>query len=402
MSEYSQNFGSILKEARERAGFDVNTLARRLHIRADILLTIEEADFANMPASGYTRNMIRSYARSVGVNQNEISAQYLSELKAYERATSKTHDSDYLEVRNNPKSQQQRYRNNGGSGNRRTYADDRRYNNRTPDYSDDRFSSRTSRSSSINGNTQKSSSSSISDRVINGRRERTTKSMSATPSLGKMPLLKNASLQNINKQSVIAVISVAVILILVIVICVMVFGPKNSDVEELPAMPISGLTDTSNKADESTNSTTTRETTKATFEFSVETGEKSWITVVNGDETVYAGVATSETKSFDVTSTLTFTTANPTPVTCKVDGKEVELTKSGTNYTYTLNFEEYKAEKDAASNSTTSGSATSNSSGSSNASSTSSGSGTSSGTSSTNSTSSSSSSGSSSNRSSTQ
>lgn len=358
MIEDNRHFGSILKEAREKSGFDVGTLARRLHIRADILMTIEDSDFENMPASGYARNMIRSYARTVGLNQNEICSLYLNQLKQYENTTSSAGTFEVIESRNSSRKATDHYRNTSRAGNRRTYTEDRRYNNRTPDYKSEKYS---------RGNASNSQRNSSRSRDRSGRnKERTTRSMSTTPNLGKMPLLKSASIQSINKQSVIAILSVAIILILVIVICVMLFGPKNSDVDELPTMPISGLTDTSNKPVDVGSNNETRQVTKATFEFTVEAGAQSWITVVNGEETVYAGVASGETKSFDCTTTLTFSTANPTPVTCKVNGKEVELIKSGNNYIYELDFEKYKAEVEGASSSTTSstdsaGSSTSNS-----------------------------------------
>lgn len=346
MIEDNRHFGSILKEAREKSGFDVGTLARRLHIRADILMTIEDSDFKNMPASGYARNMIRSYARTVGLNQNEICSLYLNQLKQYENATSSAGSFEVIESRNSSRRASEQYRNTSRSGNRRTYTEDRRYNNRTPDYNSEKYS---------RGNASNSQRSSSRSRDRSSRnKERTTRSMSTTPNLGKMPLLKSASIQNINKQSVIAILSVAIILILIIVICVMLFGPKKSDVDELPTMPISGLTDTSNKSVDVGSNTETRQVTKATFEFTVESGAQSWITVVNGEETVYAGVASGETKSFDCTTTLTFSTANPTPVTCKVNGKEVELTKSGNYYIYELDFAKYKAEVEGSNSSSSS------------------------------------------------
>lgn len=347
MIEDNRHFGGILKEARERSGFDVGTLARRLHIRADILMTIEDSDFANMPASGYARNMIRSYARTVGLNQNEMCSLYLSQLKTYEDTTS---HAPAFEIAQSSKvdrrSTTQDKSPATSAGNRRTYTEERRYNNRTPNYQDEKYSGRHNTGSTRNGSKTRER--------INRSKDRSTKSMSTTPNLGKMPLLKSASIQNINKQSVIAILSVAVILILVIVICVMLFGPKKSEVDELPTMPISGLTDTSNKSEDVGSNSATRQVTKATFEFTVEAGAQSWITVVNGDETVYAGVASGETKSFDCTTTLTFSTANPTPVTCKVNGNEVELTKTGNNYIYELDFAKYKAEVEGTSSSSSS------------------------------------------------
>ncbi len=42
------DFGSQLRRARTRKGLDVNTVARRLRIRPDIIQAIEESDFDRM------------------------------------------------------------------------------------------------------------------------------------------------------------------------------------------------------------------------------------------------------------------------------------------------------------------------------------------------------------------
>ena len=65
-------FGTILREARERKGYDLATAARRLRIRPDILRAIEEDDFSRMPPRGYARNMVNAYARLVGLNLSLI------------------------------------------------------------------------------------------------------------------------------------------------------------------------------------------------------------------------------------------------------------------------------------------------------------------------------------------
>ena len=52
------SFGTVLREARERKGYDVQSAARRLRIRPDILRALENNDFSRLPARGYTRNMV--------------------------------------------------------------------------------------------------------------------------------------------------------------------------------------------------------------------------------------------------------------------------------------------------------------------------------------------------------
>lgn len=82
MSQVS--FGMILRDARERKGYDVATVARRLRIRPDILQAIEASDFSRMPPRGYTRNMVNAYARFLGLNPTEMTHMYLDECYAYQ------------------------------------------------------------------------------------------------------------------------------------------------------------------------------------------------------------------------------------------------------------------------------------------------------------------------------
>lgn len=83
--------GMVLREARERKGYELATVARRLRIRPDILRAIENNDFSLMPPRGYTRNMVNAYARLLGLNPTEIVNMYLDEAYAHqvERARDK-------------------------------------------------------------------------------------------------------------------------------------------------------------------------------------------------------------------------------------------------------------------------------------------------------------------------
>lgn len=86
-------FGTILREARERKGYDLAQAARRLRIRPDILRAIEEDDFSRMPPRGYTRNMVNAYARLVGLNPTEMTRMYLDEAYAYQVGRARTSQS---------------------------------------------------------------------------------------------------------------------------------------------------------------------------------------------------------------------------------------------------------------------------------------------------------------------
>lgn len=73
----SMKFGDVLREARERSGEDIMSIARRIRIRPDILERIEASDLDNMPPRGYSRNMINAYARYLGLNPTEVVKMYL-------------------------------------------------------------------------------------------------------------------------------------------------------------------------------------------------------------------------------------------------------------------------------------------------------------------------------------
>ena len=72
------NFGDMLRQARERSGEDILSVARRIRIRPDILERIEASDLDNMPPRGYARNMINAYARYLGLNPTELVKMYLN------------------------------------------------------------------------------------------------------------------------------------------------------------------------------------------------------------------------------------------------------------------------------------------------------------------------------------
>ncbi|WP_350455241.1 helix-turn-helix domain-containing protein [Slackia heliotrinireducens] len=83
MAEAPQ-FGAILRQAREDSGEDLNTVARRIRIRPDILERIEESDLDGMPPRGYSRNMINAYARYLGLNPTELVKMYLDAQYAHQ------------------------------------------------------------------------------------------------------------------------------------------------------------------------------------------------------------------------------------------------------------------------------------------------------------------------------
>lgn len=96
------SFGNVLKEARLARGLDLTAVSRELRIRQDIIVAIENSDFARMPSRGYARNMIIAYARLVGLNPQDVSRMYLDQEYAYQ--VEQTHRSvgDTIQMHNEP------------------------------------------------------------------------------------------------------------------------------------------------------------------------------------------------------------------------------------------------------------------------------------------------------------
>ncbi|MCF0104908.1 MAG: helix-turn-helix domain-containing protein [Eggerthellaceae bacterium] len=77
------SYNKILRSARISKNIGIDNVARNLKIRADIVNTLEEGDFEHLPSTGFTRNMVFSYARFLGLDGAALSQQYLSESNAY-------------------------------------------------------------------------------------------------------------------------------------------------------------------------------------------------------------------------------------------------------------------------------------------------------------------------------
>lgn len=96
------SFGNVLKEARLARGLDLTAVSRELRIRQDIIVAIENSDFARMPSRGYARNMIIAYARLVGLNPQDVSRMYLDQEYAYQVEQAHRSVGDTIQMHNKP------------------------------------------------------------------------------------------------------------------------------------------------------------------------------------------------------------------------------------------------------------------------------------------------------------
>ena len=80
-----ETFGGRLAAARMKKGLSIDQVSGALRIRSSILEALEDCDFTHMPLKGYSRNMVSSYARYVGLNSTELTEQFLREYHEFER-----------------------------------------------------------------------------------------------------------------------------------------------------------------------------------------------------------------------------------------------------------------------------------------------------------------------------
>lgn len=339
-----RSYGDYLREARERKGIDLVSMARVLHIRPDIVGAIENADFNKMPAHGYSKNMVRAYARQMGLDESRISQLYAQERDAFDGIPSSRGArpsparSDARSRRLNEPSQRISASRSVRSGAR---SQSLSRSTGVPEKRDDRRASRPvpERSSSFSdlmgsfGRSSTPKQSMVRSSFTQGGRS--PHGASRAPRSGSF----NApSLPALNLPVILAVVGA----VLVIIIAVVLLNGGKQSVSDVPDIPISGLTDTSATDETSQVPQLEAAPSSAVFSFSVEEGGQSWISVtLDGSSTpAYAAVAEGPvSEDFEVTGTLTFQTANIAPVTLTVDGEEVTpVADSSGMYTYTVDF----------------------------------------------------------------
>lgn len=345
------NFGDVLRVARERAGIDVASAARELRIRPDIVRAIEDADFSRMPPRGYTRNMVNAYARMLGLNPSEITNLYLSEVYAYEVGRAR---GDTVRGRLRPAVSDRR----GGS--RSTGRTERMHRDRyaASDGEDLYGEGRTSAlghkmySDSPRGQFFQSNPAgrTLQQRAAADRTHPTRHT--ALPGNQYTNFYAGPSTSGGVRSRLPIIIAVAVILVLAIVILMLAFGRGGGSAQtDVPTVPVTGIADTTGDSQSTSEDQTANETTQPvaptsmSVSYEVAAGASPWIEVYeNGSTTVSAGVVTGPAdETFDVTGTLTISTAQPGNVTVLVEGEAVELTDDDGDgmYTYTADFNAY-------------------------------------------------------------
>lgn len=347
------SFGEILRDARIRRGMDLSTVARKLRVRADILAAIEESDFSRMPARGHAKSMIAAYARLVGVNPGEMTRRYLDEVYAFEVGRVRSRSSaSARETARGAAYDPSRQRTSGRGSSARNREARESMRGEAPQ-------ARALRGESMREGDRSYRSGSARDRVSDrplrtaGQGRVYEQSRVHSSRGAKLPTASThytnlvaapKGIRGASGTSGKTFLVAGVILLLVLVLVLMlVFGGKDEKTsEQLPSVPVSGLTDTSTPTASEDNSVPTAPTS-AVFAYKVAAGSSAYIEVyVDGAErpSEAATVEGEATNRYEVTGTLKFVTTNPEAVTLTVDGASVEPEdgKGSGVYTYTVDF----------------------------------------------------------------
>ena len=375
-------FGSILREARERKGMDVQSAARKLRIRPDILRAIENNDFSRMPPRGYTRNMVNAYARLVGLNPSEITQMFLDEQYAYQvgrsrsEADSPTHVSGRKSVSSSrsSRSQQRSSREDAREGSQRRRSEQGRPS-RTPSGRSRQQRPEAYRES-LASRAARADDSARKGKIGSTLTTQFTNFYSGSASMGS-----SAGRTTRAPYLIVA----AVILVLLVIIIAMAFGNHGSSAsQDVPKVPVTGVTDTSADGSGTSSTESAAETAASTVavptsvkvEYKLASGQQAYVVITNDDESTESMLTGPVSETVEVSGTWSLATYVSDAFTVTMDGKEVSFEVDSTTGmpTATVNFSDYlqtwasehpNVKVDLAQSSTTSGSSTTSSSGSS-------------------------------------
>lgn len=89
----SRPVGEQLRAARERRGMDRQEVADQLHLRPSIIRAIEESDYETMPADLFLKGYVRSYARLIDQDADDLVARLDQELEPFRQETEESEPS---------------------------------------------------------------------------------------------------------------------------------------------------------------------------------------------------------------------------------------------------------------------------------------------------------------------
>jgi len=78
-----ESVGEFFRQVRETKGLTVDEVASKTRIRADFVQAIEEGNFAKLPDQVFARGFVRSYARSLGLDEEDAIHRFVQSAGAF-------------------------------------------------------------------------------------------------------------------------------------------------------------------------------------------------------------------------------------------------------------------------------------------------------------------------------
>lgn len=364
------SFGTVLREARERKGYDVQSAARRLRIRPDILRALENNDFSRLPARGYTRNMVNAYAKLVGLNPADITRMYLDDAYAYQvgRTRGESDSPAHVSGRRSVSRGDGRHEGRGQVSQRSSrYGEERSGDGRRSQRTQRAQRQGTQRMSRRDQQPQREYRESLASRAARAENESRRSNHFGGAVTTQFTNFYSGSQNNTGRgmQARLPYVAVIVIILLLLVIIVaLAFGNRGAtSSQDVAKVPITGVTDTSadgtgvsqensnNNTGNNGNDSETKASSTATVptsvkvEYKLAKGQQAYVVITQDGQATEQMLTGPKDETVDVTGTWSLATWVSSGFTVTMDGKEVEFTSDATTGmpTATVNFKDYLA-----------------------------------------------------------
>lgn len=341
------SFGNVLKEARLARGLDLAAVSRELRIRQDIIVAIENSDFARMPSRGYARNMIIAYARLVGLNPQDVSRMYLDQEYAYQVEQAHRSVGDTIQMHNEPYRRGSENSTNGQTG-RIPRSEYRSKNSNSSSRNGLGYSSQTNQRNlydgSSNGFGRRMYSQNADEPPYAPRNNAPVAHRARRSAMadGRYTNLYTApkNIPNPNRQRNI-IIGVVIAVVLVIILIVALFLTHRS--EPQTNIPVTGVDVTAQQQTEDTTQTqepVETPPTEFTLRYEVADGSETYIEVYVDDNVEESSTVTGPAQqTYTSSGKIRFVATETDGVTLYINDEAVELTTNDSgivNTTYTF------------------------------------------------------------------
>lgn len=78
-----ESIGEFFRQVRETKGLTIEDIASKTRIRADFVKALEDGNFASLPDQVFARGFVRSYARSLGLDEDDAIQRFVQSAGAY-------------------------------------------------------------------------------------------------------------------------------------------------------------------------------------------------------------------------------------------------------------------------------------------------------------------------------